>query len=151
MDGALLDIGQVARDSGLTTSTLRYYEDRGLIRPAGRHGLRRVYEPSVLRQLALIVLARQTGFGLDEIAGLLQATPADADLRARLAAKADELDAALARLTLMRDNLRHAAGCGHPRLADCPHLNTAVESTLPLGEQADLDRPAFPGFPASRA
>lgn len=141
MDQALLDIGQVARDSGLTTSTLRHYEDKGLIRPAGRHGLRRVYEPSVLRQLALIILARQTGFSLDEIAKLLRATPADADLRVRLSAKADELDAALARLTLMRDNLRHAAGCGHPRLADCPHLATAVDGALPPPPRT-TDRPA---------
>ena len=57
-----IDIADVARRSGLTASTLRYYEAQGLIAAAGRHGLRRQYQPEVLQQLALITLGRTAGF-----------------------------------------------------------------------------------------
>ena len=43
-----MDIADVARRSGVPASTLRYYEQRGLIAPVGRHGLRRVFDASVL-------------------------------------------------------------------------------------------------------
>ena len=51
-----IDIGQVARASGLPASTLRFYEEKGLIKSSGRHGLRRLYDPGVLEQLSLIAL-----------------------------------------------------------------------------------------------
>ena len=63
-----MDIAQVTRRSGLPPSTLRYYEERGLIAPIGRQGLRRQYDPKVLDRLALISLARAAGFSLEEIA-----------------------------------------------------------------------------------
>ena len=65
-----LDIAEVARHSGLPASTLRFYEERRLIKSVGRRGLRRLFEARVLQQLALIALARAGGFALDEIAGM---------------------------------------------------------------------------------
>ena len=44
----LLDIAEVARRSGLPASTLRFYEEKGLIDSVGRHGLRRLFGPDVL-------------------------------------------------------------------------------------------------------
>ena len=49
-----MDIAEVARRSGTTGATLRYYEEKGLIASTGREGLRRVFPPSVLDQLALM-------------------------------------------------------------------------------------------------
>ena len=49
-----LDIGEVARQSGVPASTLRYYEEKGLIASSGRHGLRRLFDAGVLERLALI-------------------------------------------------------------------------------------------------
>lgn len=48
----ILDIAEVARRSGLPASTLRFYEEKGLIRSIGRCGLRRAFNPGVLHQLA---------------------------------------------------------------------------------------------------
>src|SRR5262245_22462791 len=49
----LLDIGEVARRSGVPASTLRFYDEQGLIASVGRRGLRRLFEPEVLQRLAL--------------------------------------------------------------------------------------------------
>ncbi|MBW6179580.1 MerR family transcriptional regulator, partial [Pseudomonas aeruginosa] len=65
-----LDIGEVARRSGVPASTLRYYEEKGLIASSGRHGLRRLFDAGVLERLALIGLGRAAGLSLDEIAGM---------------------------------------------------------------------------------
>ena len=117
---AQLDIAEVARRSRLAPSALRFYEKRGLIAPAGRNGLRRSYRPAVLERLALIACARGAGFTIAEIARFLQATPSDTELRIRMASKAHELEEDIARLTRMRDSLRHASTCGHEPLVDCP-------------------------------
>lgn len=118
-----LDIAQVAKRSGVPASTLRFYEQKGLIASIGRRGLRRLYDPAVLERLALIALGRASGFSLDEIVGLLTARGLD---RARLTAKADELDLTIRRLTAMRDGLRHAADCQAPSHYECPHFRRIV-------------------------
>jgi DNA-binding transcriptional MerR regulator len=51
-----MDIAEVAKRSGVPASTLRYYEERGLIASVGRQGARRRFAPGVLDQLALIAL-----------------------------------------------------------------------------------------------
>lgn len=116
----LLDIGEVARKSGLSPATLRFYEEKGLIAPVGRRGLRRLYEATVLERLALVALGRAAGFTLAEIGPLLGTGSAPALDRQMLADKADELDRTIARLTTMRDGLRHAAACPAPRHMECP-------------------------------
>ena len=63
-----MDIAEVARRSGVPASTLRFYEEKGLIASVGRRGLRRVFDPGVLERLALIALGGAAGFSLDEIA-----------------------------------------------------------------------------------
>ena len=114
-----LDIGDVAQRSGLPVSTLRFYEERGLIRPVGRRGLRRQFDAGVLERLALIALGRAAGFSLDEIALML--TPGGPRLdRKKLAAKADDLDRTIRELTAMRDSLRHAAACPARTHMECP-------------------------------
>ncbi|MCX4096392.1 MerR family transcriptional regulator [Nocardia sp. alder85J] len=122
MDPELLDIAEVAAQSGLAPSALRFYEKKGLIVAAGRNGLRRSYHPGVVDRLALISCARRAGFTIAEIERVLHATPGDTALRARLAAKAREVDADIARLIRMRDALGHAAGCDHELLVECPEF-----------------------------
>lgn len=130
----LLDIAEVARQSGLAPSALRFYEKRGLITPAGRNGLRRTYRPEVVERLALIACARGAGFTIAEIARFLQATPSDTELRTRMAGKAQELEEDIARLTRMRDSLRHAATCMHEPLVECPDFKRTFSN--PGSEQA---------------
>jgi DNA-binding transcriptional MerR regulator len=116
----MLDIGEVARRSGLPASTLRYYEEKGLIASTGRHGLRRLFAPSVLERLALIALGRSAGFSLEEMAAMLASGSRPRIDRRRLSAKADELDRTIRQLTAARDGLRHAANCPAPSHLECP-------------------------------
>lgn len=117
-----LDIGEVARRAGVPPSTLRYYEQKGLITSRGRHGLRRVFDAEVLQRLALIALGRTAGFSLDEIAPMLAHDDGPRIDRQRLAARADELDRIIRRLGALRDGLRHAAACPAPSHLDCPNF-----------------------------
>jgi len=103
-----MDIGQVARASGVPASTLRYYEEKGLIASSGRRGLRRVFNPAVLERLAADGQPR-----ID---------------RQRLAAKADELDRAIRKMSAMRDGLRHAAACPAPSHLECPTFRRLVRA-----------------------
>src|SRR5688572_18721667 len=113
-----MDITEVARRSGIPASTLRFYEEKGLIASVGRRGLRRVFGPGVLDRLALIALGRAAGFSLDEIAPMLADGPRID--RRKLAAKAEEIDAKLRRMSAVRDGLRHAAVCPAPSHMECP-------------------------------
>src|SRR4051794_669455 len=67
----LISIGEAARRVGLNASALRYYEERGLVRPAGRHGGRRMYGQNELRRLAFVQLLQRLGVGLDTAAAVL--------------------------------------------------------------------------------
>lgn len=115
-----LDIAEVARQSGVPASTLRFYEEKGLISSIGRRGLRRLFAASVLERLALIALGRSAGFALDEIARMVGADGHPQIDRALLAAKADALDTMIRQLSAMRDGLRHAAACPAPSHMECP-------------------------------
>lgn len=115
-----MDITEVARRSGLPASTLRFYEEKGLIASIGRRGLRRVFDPRVLERLALIAVGRASGFSLDEIALMFAPDGRPLIDRRMLAAKAEELDRTIRRLTDMRDGLRHAAACRAPSHMECP-------------------------------
>jgi DNA-binding transcriptional MerR regulator len=115
-----LDIHEVARRSGVPASTLRFYEDKGLIASIGRRGLRRLFDPGVLERLALIALGRTSGFSLDEIARMFAPDGRPRIDRRMLAAKAEELDQTIHELIAMRDGLRHAAACPAPSYMECP-------------------------------
>jgi DNA-binding transcriptional MerR regulator len=114
------DIAEVARRSGVPASTLRFYEEKGLIASTGRRGLRRLFDASVFERLALIALARAAGFTLEEIASMFSADGRVRIDRAMLSAKADELERTIHRLKAMRDGLRHAAVCRAPSHLECP-------------------------------
>ncbi|MER5834241.1 MerR family transcriptional regulator [Streptomyces sp. NPDC002130] len=137
MDDALLDIAEVAQRSGLTPSALRFYEKKGLVAASGRNGLRRAYHPDALERLELITCARSAGFSIAEISRFIVAQPSDADLRVRMAVKADDLDEQIRRLTRLRDSLRHAAVCDYEPIVDCPDFKRAVgnvpEPAIPPG------------------
>lgn len=115
-----MDISEVARQSGVPASTLRFYEEKGLISSVGRRGLRRTFEPRVLERLALIALGSAAGFSLDEIARMFVPDGRPRIDRQVLAAKAQELDRTIRKLSAMRDGLRHAADCPAPSHMECP-------------------------------
>jgi len=115
-----MDITEVARRSAVPASTLRFYEEKGLIASIGRRGLRRVFDPSVLERLALIAVGRSAGFSLDEIALMFAPDGRPRIDRQMLLTKAGELDKTIRKLTDMRDGLRHAAACRAASHMECP-------------------------------
>jgi DNA-binding transcriptional MerR regulator len=115
-----LDIAQVARQTGVPASTLRFYEKKGLIRSIGRRGLYRLFDQGVLERLALIALGRAAGFSLAEIKRMFAPDGRLRIDRKMLSAKADELGDTIRRLGAMRRGLSHAAVCPAPSHLQCP-------------------------------
>jgi DNA-binding transcriptional MerR regulator len=114
-----MDIGEVAKASGLPASTLRFYEEKGLIKSYGRNGLRRLFSANVVERLALISLGRNAGFSLDEINEMFTSDGPVIN-RELLLARAGELDRKIKEMTSMRDGLLHAAVCKAPNHFECP-------------------------------
>ncbi|WP_327011183.1 helix-turn-helix domain-containing protein [Dactylosporangium sp. NBC_01737] len=139
-----LDIAEVARRAGLPASTLRYYEEKGLIASAGRAGLRRQFDPGVLQRLALIALGRTAGFSLDEIVLMFGPDGQPRIDRGMLSAKADELDGTIRKLTVLRDSLRHAAACAAPSHMQCPTFRRLIRAAE-SGVVPAAVRPRSPG------
>lgn len=123
-----MDIAEVAKRSGMPASTLRFYEDKGLIASVGRQGARRLFSPGVLDQLALISLGQAAGFSLDEIRSMFSQDGEPNIDRNKLAAKADEADRMVKRLRAMSRALRHAAACPAPSHAECPTFQRLLKS-----------------------
>ena len=124
-----MEISDVAKQSGIPASTLRYYEERGLIRSTGRRGLRRLFDEDVLERLGLISLGRAAGFTLDEIAAMMSEEGPRIE-RAALMSKADELDEKIRQMTIMRDGWRHAANCRAPNHMECPSFRRILRAAM---------------------
>ena len=139
-----MDIVEVSRRTGLPASTLRFYEEKGLIASIGRRGLRRLFDPGVLERLGLIALGRSAGFTLDEIAKMFGPDGRPRIDRRMLAAKADELDHTIRRLSAMRKGLRHGANCPAPSYMECPTfrrlLRAASGSAISFASQRTTPR-----------
>jgi DNA-binding transcriptional MerR regulator len=123
-----MDIAEVSKRSGVPASTLRYYEERGLIASTGRQGLRRRFAPAVLDQLALIALGQAAGLSLDEIGSMFSPAGRPTIDRRMLSAKADEIDATIKRLKAMSNGLRHAAACPAPSHSECPTFRRLLKA-----------------------
>lgn len=117
---ASLDISEVAKQSGLPASTLRFYEEKQLISSIGRRGLKRLFAYNILEQLDFIALAQRAGFSLTEITEMFNAHGFYKVNRDKLREKAQELDIKIKQLQATRDGLLHAADCGAPSHRECP-------------------------------
>lgn len=130
MDDDLAAIGEVALRAGVATSTVRYYERRGLLQPDARRSGQRRYRPETLRLLVFIGMLQDAGLSLDDIDGVLRAASVDewkqiADRR--LAA----LDEQIERLEHARAYLQGALRCrfDHP-LTECKVIGGEIDRRL---------------------
>ncbi|MBS0354496.1 MAG: helix-turn-helix domain-containing protein [Proteobacteria bacterium] len=123
-----MDISEVSKQTGIPSSALRYYEQKGLITSVREKGERRHYAPSVLDQLALIALGQAAGLSLDEIRSMLSPYGQPNIDRQLLIAKADEIDTLIKRLKAMSSGLRHAAACPAPSHAECPSFQKLLKA-----------------------
>ena len=135
-----MDIGEVAKATGLAPSTLRYYEEIGLIQSNGRKGLRRLFQPKILEELALISLGKKAGFSLDNIRGMFTPRGPEID-RGQLLEKANELDNKIAELSAIRDGLRHAAACKAANHLECPSFLRLLRIAGKNRNRATLSKP----------
>jgi MerR family transcriptional regulator, redox-sensitive transcriptional activator SoxR len=123
VDEATLTIGQIARQAGLRTSAIRYYESVGLLPEPRRESGQRRYGNATLRRLRVIDVAKRAGFSLDE-ARVLLATgnggpPAYAQLRDLAERKLPEVDELISRAQAMRAWLLTASDCTCETLDVC--------------------------------
>jgi DNA-binding transcriptional MerR regulator len=125
-----LDIAEVVQRAGVPASTLRFYEEKGLIASNGRRGLRRQYDAGVLERLALIALGRTAGFSLDEISHMFVPDGPPRIDRQVLAAKAEELDRSIRELGALRDSLRHAVACPAPSHMECSTFRRLLKGAV---------------------
>jgi len=103
-------ISEVARQSGLRASAIRYYERIGILSPADRVSGQRRYDRTVLYRLAVVQRAREIGFSLEEIRelffGFQNATPASRRWQSLSNRKLAELDAMMKRIRTIKTLLR---------------------------------------------
>src|SRR6266581_9494207 len=113
----LLAISDVSRRSGVASSALRFYEDRGLIASERAGSGHRRYPRPVLRRIAFIVFAQRIGLTLDEIGGELAKLPPDRAPTGRDWSRlsntwTSRIDERIAELERLRAGLTQCIGCG---------------------------------------
>lgn len=125
----LISIGELAARSGVAASALRFYEDVGLLSPAGRtDGNRRQYHRDSLRRIAFIRSAQRVGLSLDDIRAALATlpdgrTPTPADWTRLSSTWRSRLDEQIHLLEALRDDLDSCIGCGCLSLDRCALYN----------------------------
>lgn len=125
-----LSVGEVARRSGVAVSAVHFYERKGLISSIRTDGNQRRFHRGVLRKIAIIKVAQQTGIPLAEIGNAFDKLPHNtvptAKDWARLSSQwRDDLNDRIEQLTRLRDQLGQCIGCGCLSISDCPLRNPA--------------------------
>jgi MerR family redox-sensitive transcriptional activator SoxR len=124
----LLSIGEVSRRSGVATSALRFYEQRGLITSERAGSGHRRYARPVLRRIAFVVFAQRIGLTLEEIGSELARLPAGRapnrrDWSRLTSAWASRIDGRIAELERLKLGLTECIGCGCLSLDRCKLAN----------------------------
>lgn len=133
-----LSIGEVAKQSGLQTSAIRYYESEGLLPEPQRVNGRRRYDDAVFQRLALIQLMRQAGFGIADLRTLLVEFPANTPPSTRwqhvAVEKLGEVEAIIRQMQALKGWLNTAMTCECATIDDCAtYLPDADQTTLTCG------------------
>lgn len=150
MTEELLTIGELARQVGVATSTLRYYEDIGLLARAERVSGQRRYAPSMVGAVGVILLLRDVGFTLREMKELLEArADSPRGWRDLIERKLADLDRQLAATQVAREAVVHALGCEHDDILDCPNFQAVVADHL-AGRALDQSGPHRPPEPSAQ-
>jgi DNA-binding transcriptional MerR regulator len=126
----LLTIGDVARQAGVATSTVRYYERRGLLAADSRQSGQRRFRTETLRRLVFIGMLQDAGLALDDIEGILNAADVT-EWKAIARQRLELLDADIARKKRARDLLAGALLCRYDHPAtDCRIMGAEIDRRL---------------------
>ena len=125
---SLLTIGEVSRRSGVASSALRFYEERGLIASQRAGSGHRRYPRAVLRRVAFIVFAQRVGLTLEEIGAELARlpggrTPGRGDWSRLSSTWTARIQERIAELERLKAGLTECIGCGCLSLARCRLAN----------------------------
>lgn len=126
-----LTIGQLAKESGVRTDTIRYYEQLGLIHPEGRSKAGyRLYSEDSIRLVQFVRRSKDLGFKLAEVKTLLSLKASETatcqDMLERTDEKLDEARQNIKQLNKMHDaleKLSEACPGGDMPLSECPILD----------------------------
>lgn len=126
----LLTIGEVAKQAHVSTSTIRFYERRGLLEPDARQSGRRRYRTETLRRLVFIGMLQAAGLALDDIDGILSAATM-AEWKAIAGHRLQILDEQISKLQHARELLALALMCrfDHPA-TDCQIMAAEIDRRL---------------------
>lgn len=131
MPDQLLTIGELARRVGVATSTLRYWEEFGLLPTVARISGQRRYPESAVRLVGIVLLLRDAGFSLAEQRALMASRTATVDDWQRFARrKLAELDDQIAKAQAAREAVDHALRCPHEDVFECPNFASVVTARL---------------------
>jgi len=139
----LMTIGEMARQAQVATSTIRYYERRGLLNADARQSGQRRYRTETLRRLVFIGMMQDTGLSLDEVHGILKAATA-AEWKSIADQRLAVLDEQIAQLQHARGLLAAALWCrfDHPA-TDCNVMGAEIDRRLTASSRG-------PGGPGTR-
>ena len=126
----LMTIGEVAKQAKVATSTIRYYERRGLLSADARRSGQRRYRTETLRRLVFIGMLQDAGLALDDIDEILHAASV-AEWKAIASRRLTALDEQIAQLRHARDLLAGALLCrfDHPA-TDCNIMGAEIDRRL---------------------
>ena len=154
-----MTIGEVARQVGIATSAIRYYEEIGLLPPPARVNGRRRYDWSAVQRLCVIEYAQQAGFTLGEIRelffGFAVGTHPTERWKALAQRKLEELEEQSRRIQAAQDVLREGIRCWLPddgavyRLAQRPGQSPKVAARTAQAASLTASQPAGPDASAS--
>lgn len=140
----LLTIGELAKLAGKRPSSIRYYEQIGVLPQPARVSGQRRYDAGAVRTLAVIDTAQRAGLTLDEIKALLSASPGDKSAIDKLHEVAErklpEIVALLERAEIVRSWLESASRCECPSLSECPLFDDPLPDATPRQAAADHGR-----------
>ena len=124
----LLSIGELSESTGVPTTTLRYYDELGLVRPAARAAGQRRYAASAVRDVGLILFFREIGFSLAEIGRFVAGERQSR--REMIDRKLAELAEQQHRIEVARTALEHGQECPADEPMKCPRFWSIIEGRL---------------------
>lgn len=124
----LLSVGELAERTGVPATTLRYYDELGLVRPAARASGRRRYAESAVRDVGLILVFREIGFSLAEIGRFIAGDRQPR--REMIDHKLAELAEQQRRIEVARTALEHGRQCPATEPMRCSRFWSIIEGRL---------------------
>ena len=133
-----LTIGELARRTGVTTSTLRYYDELGLVRPTRRVSGHRRYADDAVTAVGVVRFLQEVGFTLAETKRFIASRKrSPVAWRVLAVRKSEELRHRIAKDEAARQAIEHSLVCPADDLLDCPNFWATVKGVLAGVELGD--------------